>query len=109
MGRPAINKQGVRLIKIRLQIHGKVQGVFYRQSAREVAKILALDGWIKNNPDGTVEAEAVGTPEAVDGFLAWCQKGPPRATIDRVHIVAKEDLSEAPPAKDAGLGFQIVG
>jgi acylphosphatase len=94
------------LTKIRLQIHGKVQGVFYRQSALEVAKILGLSGWIKNNPDGTVEAEAVGSPEALAKFKEWCQNGPPRAVIDRVETLGEEELA-APPSDVRG--FRIVG
>ena len=94
------------MTKIRLQIHGKVQGVFYRQSALEVAKILGLSGWIKNNPDGTVEAEAVGSPEATDKFKEWCQKGPARAVIDRVETIAQEEM--AVPQGET-RGFRIVG
>lgn len=94
------------MTKIRLQIHGKVQGVFYRQSALEVAKILGLSGWIKNNPDGTVEAEAVGSEAAVAQFREWCQKGPPRAVIDRVETIAQ---AEEPAPQTHLTGFRIVG
>jgi acylphosphatase len=94
------------LTKIRLQIHGKVQGVFYRQSALEVAKLLGLEGWIKNNPDGTVEAEAIGSPEAIAQFTQWCRQGPSRATIERVEVLSQADET---PAASRLSGFRIVG
>jgi acylphosphatase len=96
------------LTKIHLQIHGKVQGVFYRQSARELAKLLGLDGWIKNNPDGTVELEARGAEQAVEQFLSWCQKGPPHAEVRQITVVSREVMEQA-QARSDHRHFQIVG
>jgi len=96
------------LTKIHLQIHGKVQGVLYRQSARELAKLLGLDGWIKNNPNGTVELEARGPEEAIEQFLSWCRKGPPRAEVHQITVVSREVMEPAPACSDH-RHFQIVG
>jgi acylphosphatase len=66
------------------RIHGRVQGVFFRQSTRQQAESLGLTGFARNNPDGTVTIEAEGTPEALAALAAWCRKGPPAARVDRV-------------------------
>jgi acylphosphatase len=95
------------LTKIRLQIHGKVQGVFYRQSALEVAKLLGLEGWIKNNPDGTVEAYAVGRTEAIAQFTQWCRKGPSRAIIERLDVLEEVETAGQPDVVGFS-GFRII-
>jgi acylphosphatase len=58
-------------------VHGRVQGVFFRQSARQQAEKLGLSGYTRNNPDGTVTIEAEGPADALDALQAWCQHGPP--------------------------------
>lgn len=68
-----------------------MQGVFYRQSARETAVRLEVAGWARNLADGRVEAVAEGAPEAVDAFVAWCRQGPPAARVEAV-----EACDEAP-------------
>jgi acylphosphatase len=66
------------------QVHGRVQGVFYRQSTRTEAQRLGLTGFTRNNPNGTVTIEAEGSPEALDALEMWCQQGPPAARVDKV-------------------------
>ena len=78
---------------VHLLISGKVQGVFYRYTAQKMATQLNVKGWIKNLPNGKVEAVAVGSPTAVDTFIAWCHEGPPGAVVTGVDI---EPLSEIP-------------
>ncbi|HNH76956.1 MAG TPA: acylphosphatase [Candidatus Obscuribacter sp.] len=68
----------------KLKIHGRVQGVFFRQSTREKARELGLSGWVKNMPDGTVEALAAGPESLVNELIAWCHKGPAYARVDKV-------------------------
>ncbi|ALD21610.1 acylphosphatase [Hymenobacter sp. DG25A] len=68
------------------QIYGRVQGVFYRQSSQQEARRLGLTGFARNNPDGTVTIEAEGPPDALDALLAWCQKGPAAAQVERVEV-----------------------
>ncbi len=74
-----------------LRIKGRVQGVFFRQSAKEEAERLGLTGWVKNLHSGDVEAVVEGDPLAVERFTAWCHRGPPAAQV--VEVEAKR----APP------------
>ena len=64
--------------------HGRVQGVFFRASAKDEADHLELTGWVRNVPGGTVEIVAEGELEAVADFLRWCEHGPPYATVSDV-------------------------
>lgn len=70
----------------RIRVHGKVQGVFYRGWAVEQARALALDGWVRNRLDGTVEIVAAGPAEAVEALIAGCRNGPPAARVERVDV-----------------------
>jgi acylphosphatase len=67
-----------------LIVKGKVQGVFYRASAKEVADELGITGWVKNTTEGDVEILATGTKEQLDNFIAWCRVGPRRANVAEV-------------------------
>lgn len=71
-------------IRVHLKIHGKVQGVFYRKSAAQKAISLSLDGWVKNNPEGTVELDVQGEMEHVKSFIVWCYTGPKNALVTKV-------------------------
>ncbi len=85
---------------IQLIIKGKVQGVFYRASAKDAAERLCITGWAKNIHAGHVEIVASGTDEAVDQFIEWCKQGPPRAIVKEVVVsVAAEENFE---------GFEII-
>jgi acylphosphatase len=70
----------------RLQIHGRVQGVFFRQSTRSEALGLGVCGFVCNLPDGSVEVCIGGEREAVEKLLEYCRKGPLRATVDHVDL-----------------------
>lgn len=70
-----------------LLIKGKVQGVFYRATAREVAEKLGLTGWVKNTEEGHVEAVVSGAEQPLQQFVEWCWQGPPRAVVTAVDIV----------------------
>ena len=67
-------------------VSGRVQGVFYRASAKSKAEELGLTGFVQNLPDGKVYMEVEGTDEKLDGFKAWCAEGPPRAQVEQVEI-----------------------
>lgn len=69
-----------------LLIKGKVQGVFYRATAKEEAERLGIKGWVRNTREGDVEAVASGDTERVERFIAWCRQGPPRAWVTDVEI-----------------------
>ncbi len=73
--------------RVRLNIKGRVQGVFFRASARDVARKLGLTGFVKNLPDGnTVLAEAQGPADKIQEFIKWCHQGPPAARVDNVTV-----------------------
>jgi acylphosphatase len=67
-----------------LRIHGKVQGVFFRESSRAEAVRLGLTGWVRNREDGTVEAVVEGAPAPLEDFVRWCHRGPPSARVSQV-------------------------
>jgi acylphosphatase len=69
---------------LHLQILGRVQGVWFRESMRREAERLGVVGWVRNRPDGSVEAVAQGAPEAVDALVAWARIGPPQARVERI-------------------------
>jgi acylphosphatase len=64
-----------------LIIKGKVQGVFYRATAKKIADELGVTGWVKNTADDNVEAVVSGTEEQINKFIAWCKKGPAKAKV----------------------------
>ena len=66
------------------RVHGRVQGVFFRQSTKQEADRLGLHGYAQNNPDDTVTIEAEGPADALAALEAWCQHGPPLARVDKV-------------------------
>lgn len=71
---------------VHLFISGKVQGVFYRATAVEVARKLGLAGWVRNLPDGRVEAVAQGDEEQIEEFIRWCRNGPPAARVEDIEV-----------------------
>ncbi len=79
-----------------LRIHGKVQGVYFRESSRVEAVRLGLTGWVRNRPDGTVEAVAEGEPTALEDFIRWCHRGPPSARVSQVERTDGEPTGEFP-------------
>ena len=74
----------------RVVVHGRVQGVFYRDSARREASRLGVSGWIRNCPDGTVEGVFEGSSEAVARLVDWCGSGPRGAAVERVEVLDEE-------------------
>ena len=80
---------------VHLIIKGKVQGVFFRASAKDKADDLGIKGWVKNTPEGDVEIMANGNQMAVDEFIQWCRTGPSKAKVTSVdtRIVEEEDFT----------------
>ena len=85
---------------IRLTIKGKVQGVFYRATAKDVADEFGIKGWVKNLPDKNVEIRVTASEELLQKFIEWCKQGPPKAKVDDV-IVEELSLEEF-------NGFRII-
>ena len=75
---------------LHLVIHGRVHGVFFRDSMRHEAQKLGVAGWVHNRSDGTVEAAVQGEPAAVDAIVRWAQRGPQHAQVERVDIEPDE-------------------
>ena len=71
---------------VRLVIKGRVQGVFYRATAKDVADQLGIKGWVKNRPDRNVEIKATASEEILQKFINWCNQGPPKAKVDDVIV-----------------------
>jgi acylphosphatase len=71
-------------ISARVIIHGWVQGVYFRAFTRDKAQSLGLAGWVRNRPDGTVEAYFEGDKEEVEEMVAWCYRGSPPSRVDEV-------------------------
>lgn len=69
-----------------LRIYGLVQGVYYRESFRQRAEALQVDGWVRNRLDGSVEAMVHGEQSAVTLLIEWAQRGPLQARVERVDI-----------------------
>ncbi len=80
--------------RVRLEIYGKVQGVFYRASTREKARSLGLSGWVRNRRDGSVEAVVEGATQDVDALVEWTHSGPPHARVDRVEVTRQDYVGE---------------
>lgn len=78
-------------------VHGRVQGVFFRDSCRREAARHGVHGWVRNEPDGSVRAHLQGPAEAVERLLAWMHEGPPRAAVEGVEVRV------APPAPVRGF------
>lgn len=87
--------------RVRVLATGRVQGVFFRDSTRREAQRLGLTGWVRNRPDGRVEAEFQGPGEAVDEAVAFCRRGPGHADV-RALDVTEIDLVEG------GAGFSVA-
>ena len=78
---------------LHLLIKGKVQGVFFRATAKEIADELGLSGWVKNTKEGYVEAVASGTQQQLDRFVAWCKQGPEKADVKNVAVTEIEEIT----------------
>lgn len=76
--------------RVHVIIHGKVQGVWFRAHTKEMADKLGLKGWVRNLPDGNVEAVFEGDDESIREMISWCHRGPPLARVDKVEVEYEE-------------------
>lgn len=74
---------------LRVLISGRVQGVFFRAETQRAAKSFNINGWVRNLPDGRVEALIKGEDVDVDKMIAWCHEGPPAARVE--NVVSREE------------------
>ena len=99
-GRPCWRRSvGAVLVRRRVVVSGRVQGVWFRESCRREAQSLGVAGWVRNRADGAVEAVFEGESAAVLAMVAWCRTGPPHADVDEVDVV-----DEAP---ERVVGFRV--
>jgi len=80
--------------RVHLRIHGRVQGVFFRASTLDKAKALGLTGWVRNNPDGSVEVVAEGSGDELEEFVEWSHGGPRHAAVNKVEVEWEPYLDE---------------
>jgi acylphosphatase len=86
---------------VRVIVGGRVQGVFYRSTCAELARRAGVGGFVRNLPDGRVEAAFEGPADAVDGLVEWCSRGPHLARVDEVDVRSEEPVGD--------VGFRITG
>lgn len=73
-------------VRARVKIIGRVQGVFFRMETKRMADKSGVFGWVRNLPDGTVEAVFEGERQIVEAALRWCDQGPPHASVQQVDL-----------------------
>lgn len=81
-------------VRVHLYVSGRVQGVFFRHHTMKKAAELGLRGWVKNLPDGKVEAVIEGDPHSVDEMVSWCRSGPPSAHVSNLEVTREETTQE---------------
>jgi acylphosphatase len=81
-------------VRKRVLVSGRVQGVWFRESCRNEADARRVGGWVRNRPDGKVEAVFEGEPDAVEALVGWCSIGPLRARVVRVEITDELPVGE---------------
>jgi acylphosphatase len=85
----------------RVVVHGLVQGVGFRFAVQRAAASRGVVGWVRNAPDGTVEAVFEGAPDDVEALVDFCRRGPRGAVVQRVEVV--------PESAERLRGFRVVG
>jgi acylphosphatase len=88
------------MVRRRVVVHGRVQAVYFRGATQAEARAAGLAGFVRNRPDGAVEAVFEGPAELVAGLVAFCHRGPRAARVERVEL-----FEEAP---EGLLGFEVL-
>ena len=76
--------------RVRIFVSGRVQGVFFRSEVRRRARDAGVAGWVRNLPDGRLEAVLEGPPGDVEALVAWCRVGPPAAEVRAVDVTRED-------------------
>ena len=82
--------------RVHVIIVGRVQGVWYRASTKDIAEQLALTGWVRNTDDGNVEAVFEGEEHALEKMISWCYQGPRLARVTDVRVTYEDASGEFP-------------
>ncbi len=80
--------------RVHVWITGRVQGVFFRAYTRDAAHLIGVTGWVRNLPDGRVEAVFEGDAEKIEKMVKWCYDGSPMSRVDYVDVVEEEYIGE---------------
>lgn len=88
------------MTRARVRVRGSVQGVFFRAETRARARSLGVAGWVRNAPDGTVEAVFEGEREHVQSMVDWCGRGPGGARVEAVEVSWEQP--------EGATGFAVV-
>jgi acylphosphatase len=78
------------MVRKHVVVHGRVQGVFFRDTTRRMAESRAVAGWVRNTPEGQVEAVFEGGDEAVEAMVAFVHEGPRGATVEHVEVADEQ-------------------
>lgn len=81
-------------VRARIVVSGRVQGVMFRESMRRQAEAHGVSGWVRNLPDGRVEAILEGDEPDVDALIEWSRRGPSRARVDATEVAWEEHTGE---------------
>ena len=81
-------------VRAHVTVSGRVQGVFFRAETQAMALKEGLSGWVRNLPDGTVEAVFEGEEEAVDRAVEWCRRGPRFARVNHIDVRWEDETGE---------------
>lgn len=90
-----------QIARAHVYVSGHVQGVFYRDYAQRQANARGVTGWVRNLPDGRVEAVFEGEPGAVQYMVDWCWRGPPNAYVTNVEV-----MTEVPSGQSRGFSVR---
>lgn len=96
---PESDRRGA-VVRARVAISGRVQGVFFRYETAQRARSRALAGWVRNLSDGKVEAVFEGPEESVESIIRWCHQGPSLAEVESVEVAWEE------PSGDSGFSVR---
>lgn len=82
------------MTRAHVYVRGRVQGVFFRASTRDNARLFGIKGWVKNCCDGSVEAVFEGRKGTVDNMVNWCRKGPAGASVEQINVCWEDYTGE---------------
>ncbi|GIU84030.1 MAG: acylphosphatase [Acidimicrobiales bacterium] len=88
------------MIRRRVVVEGRVQGVYFRDTCARVARDRSVSGWVRNLADGRVEAVFEGRQEDVEALIDWCRSGPSRARVTGIEVIPEEPKGER--------GFEVI-
>jgi len=96
MGKTTLKERGEQALKVRAHVvvSGRVQGVFFRSETQDEAHRQNVTGWVRNLPDGRVEAVLEGEKDRVDSLIEFCRRGPPGARVTRLEVVWQDYTGE---------------